>query len=195
MGRSRDDKKRAGILVSAFRVFGRQGFASATIKTIARASGVAPGSVYTYFRDKRQLFNAAVDEGWRLLLSELAEVLTTDRPLAERLDLLLDLSFQSLRESLPLLRGMLFEASRLPAFRRNLDRFRDLVVGILDEGRKEGLFQTPTLGWKHLVRVVVNGVLFSAAVAPEGSTGEELEALKASIRSQLHSRMREGGQA
>lgn len=192
MGRSRDVKKRALILVAAFRVFGRQGFSSATIKTIARASRVAPGSIYTYFRDKRQLFSAAVDEGWRLLLSELALLVRSEDPLDRRLDRLLDLSFQRLRESLPLVRGMLFEASRHRAFGRNLDRFGDIVVDILEEGRTRGVVRMETADWKQLVRVIMNGVLFSAAVAPEGATDEVLGAIRTSIRSLLLSRTSQG---
>jgi AcrR family transcriptional regulator len=192
MARAQDKRKRAGIVVSAFRTFGRHGFRSATMKSIARASGVAPGSIYTYFRGKRELFKAAVDEGWRHLLSELAELRDAGGPLAERLERSIDLSFQRLRESLPLLRGMLFEASRLKAFHQNLDRFCDGTIALVDQARKEGVVRIETPEWKTLIRVLISGVLFSASIAPETATEQVLRSLKASIRSLLGAHMDRG---
>jgi AcrR family transcriptional regulator len=180
-------------VVSAFRVFGEHGYRSTTMQAIARVCGLATGSLYTYFRGKHDLFRAAASEGWRLLLSELAPTLDSDRPLGERLDQLLDLAFRRLEETLPLLRGMLFEASRLREFHANLERFCEVVVTLIDQGRRQGLIRTETPGWKQLVRVMMNGVLFSAAVAPVSTTREELAQLKGSIRAFLRSRLTEGG--
>ncbi len=191
MARAQDSRKRSGIVESAFRAFGERGFRSTTMKTIARASGVAPGSIYTYFRDKRELFRAAAGEGWRVLLSELREALQTDRPLAERLDLLVELAFRKLKDSLPLLRGMLFEASRMQEFHRNLDRFCAVVVSLLEEGRRQGLLDVDDEGaWKGLVRVLVSGVMFTVAIAPEDATDREIRALKSSITALLREHMR-----
>lgn len=62
--------RRAQILAAAVAVFSRQGFASASIKDIAREAGVAPGLVHYYFASKEILVLDAIDaiEGGLLAL-------------------------------------------------------------------------------------------------------------------------------
>jgi AcrR family transcriptional regulator len=53
----------SALLDAARRVFGRSGFEAATIDQIAREAGVAKGTVYLYYRSKRSIYWAAVQEG------------------------------------------------------------------------------------------------------------------------------------
>src|SRR5919108_401480 len=53
----------SALLDAARRVFGRSGFEAATIDEIAREAGVAKGTVYLYYRSKRSIYWAAVQEG------------------------------------------------------------------------------------------------------------------------------------
>jgi AcrR family transcriptional regulator len=48
-------ERRQQILTAAARVFADKGFDRATVRDIARAAWVAEGSIYNYFRDKREL--------------------------------------------------------------------------------------------------------------------------------------------
>jgi TetR/AcrR family transcriptional regulator, fatty acid metabolism regulator protein len=48
------------ILDAASRVFTEKGFAAATTAEIARLSGVAEGTIYNYFENKRELFIAVI---------------------------------------------------------------------------------------------------------------------------------------
>ncbi|HEY7350454.1 MAG TPA: TetR/AcrR family transcriptional regulator [Ktedonobacterales bacterium] len=54
---ARDDirDKRAAIIESARTLFAKQGYEETTIAEIARAAGVAVGTVYLYFENKRQI--------------------------------------------------------------------------------------------------------------------------------------------
>lgn len=47
--------RRRQILQAAIRVFARRGYATATIEDVARAAGVAEGTIYNYFRSKEDL--------------------------------------------------------------------------------------------------------------------------------------------
>src|SRR2546428_10948649 len=49
---SRSNDKRSRILDAAIRVFAERGFHSATVAEIARAAGVADGTIYLYFKGK-----------------------------------------------------------------------------------------------------------------------------------------------
>jgi AcrR family transcriptional regulator len=54
-------KKRQGqILKAALDIFSRKGYTAATIPEIARAAGVAAGTIYIYYPSKRELFIAVV---------------------------------------------------------------------------------------------------------------------------------------
>jgi AcrR family transcriptional regulator len=51
------------ILAAAHRVFADKGFHEATIDAVARAANVAKGTVYLYYRSKRELYRAALKRG------------------------------------------------------------------------------------------------------------------------------------
>ena len=53
----------SALLDAARRVFGKSGFEAATIDEIAREAGVAKGTVYLYYRSKRSIYWAALQEG------------------------------------------------------------------------------------------------------------------------------------
>ncbi len=52
-----------GILQAARRVFGEKGYERATIADIACAAGVAKGTVYLYYRSKRDVYWEALQQG------------------------------------------------------------------------------------------------------------------------------------
>ena len=57
-----DSAKRRQILAGARGVFLAQGFDAASMNDIARAAGVSKGTLYVYFDNKEQLFEAIVEE-------------------------------------------------------------------------------------------------------------------------------------
>ncbi len=58
-----DDDKKERIMRAAIEEFQAHGFEKAKIETIAQNAGVAKGSIYQYFDDKRELFLYAVTWG------------------------------------------------------------------------------------------------------------------------------------
>ena len=48
------------ILAAAFEVFAAHGYEAARIDDVARQAGIAKGTIYLYFRDKKRLFRAVV---------------------------------------------------------------------------------------------------------------------------------------
>ena len=61
-GGSEDSAKRRQILDGARAVFLAQGFDAASMGEIARAAGVSKGTLYVYFENKEELFEATVHE-------------------------------------------------------------------------------------------------------------------------------------
>jgi AcrR family transcriptional regulator len=55
------EARRAQILMGAAQVFAEKGYHQATTKEIARAAGVSEGTIYNYFKNKRDLLLAMID--------------------------------------------------------------------------------------------------------------------------------------
>src|SRR3954465_9363078 len=54
--------KRGRIMDAAIKVFAERGFHTATVAEIARAAGVADGTIYLYFKSKDELLLSIFDE-------------------------------------------------------------------------------------------------------------------------------------
>jgi AcrR family transcriptional regulator len=79
-----DTQKRRQILDGATRVFLMQGFNGASMEQIARISGVSKGTLYVYFQNKEQLFEACVEEKRRIFREQVLEF-DISRPVDEEL--------------------------------------------------------------------------------------------------------------
>jgi AcrR family transcriptional regulator len=55
------ETRRIQILMGAAQVFAKKGFHKATTKEIAKVAGVAEGTIYNYFNNKRELLLAMID--------------------------------------------------------------------------------------------------------------------------------------
>ncbi|MDF2233720.1 TetR/AcrR family transcriptional regulator [Albimonas sp. CAU 1670] len=80
-----DPAKRAQILHGAARVFLDKGFESASMEDVRRAAGVSKGTIYVYFSDKEELFEALIADKRDRIFAGLSAVLEQDLPLDEKL--------------------------------------------------------------------------------------------------------------
>jgi TetR/AcrR family transcriptional regulator of autoinduction and epiphytic fitness len=80
-----DPAKRAQILAGAGRVIGRMGYDAASVNDIAREAGVSKGTIYAYFDDKLDLFEALMDEARDRLFEAVGSELELPGPVEERL--------------------------------------------------------------------------------------------------------------
>jgi AcrR family transcriptional regulator len=83
-GRPREFDMNAA-LDQAIRVFREQGYNATSIPDLIAAMGLASGSIYKAFRDKRAVFLAAYDRYTLLRNEQLAAVVRTAKPARERL--------------------------------------------------------------------------------------------------------------
>ncbi|MCC3764790.1 TetR/AcrR family transcriptional regulator [Glycomyces sp. TRM65418] len=87
--RGRPDKREA-ILRAASRVFGREGYARATVDAIAAEACVSKKTIYNHFADKAELFREAAMEGVEQVSAHITVLI--DRHLSKILDLETDLT-------------------------------------------------------------------------------------------------------
>jgi AcrR family transcriptional regulator len=194
MARRSDSAKRAILVEKALEAFADRGFRGATIKRIAGRAGIAPGSVYTYFKDKDALFRSSLEEEWQAFLASLDELAVTERPFAWTIDRLLDAGFAELARRLPLVRGIAFDASRGGFLRGKIEELCRRVERIFAAARSQGALRPAAnpAAWRAMLRVTVSGILFSAAVAPPARAAAELRSLKAAVRGMVAARIGEG---
>jgi AcrR family transcriptional regulator len=85
--------RRAAVIEAAEAEFGAHGFSGGSLNVIAREAGVAKGSLFQYFADKRDLFAFIADIGSqrvRTYMEDLIRDLDPNRPFFEFLTDLLD---------------------------------------------------------------------------------------------------------
>lgn len=80
-----DPVKRAQILKGAMKEFMEKGFDAASMNEICRAAGVSKGTIYVYFADKVELFEALIAEERERMFVGLEALLEGDLPLREKL--------------------------------------------------------------------------------------------------------------
>lgn len=184
MARKYDEDKRAGILASATRIFGDRGFTEAAVKDIAEDAGVSPGTVYTYFENKEDLFRAAVDEGWKHFILGMERLRDDGLPLEKKLLWLIDAGFDVIRDLHPLLRGMYSDAARRSLVRDRLDSLIDLVGHIVLDGGSPGLFRETRDEEirTFLLRSLVQGVFFDISTTAEGDLDAEIGRLRGLLK-------------
>ena len=195
MPRPKDERMRQGILEAAFHMFGERGFGATTIKDLARSLGISPGSIYTYFTGKEDLFRCTVEQGWQRFLVEIRKIVAAPKQFWERFDSILDYCFDSLKEALPLLRGMLFDSRQRQLLQKNLQALCGLLESLLREGNRQGLIRI-VLAEEHVpaqVRINVFGVLSSVALAQDENLEQEIAAVKAAVKHLLYQRLKLGG--
>jgi AcrR family transcriptional regulator len=85
-----DDLKRQRILESATGVFLSYGFQRTTMDDIARAAEMSRPALYLLFRNKTDIYRAIAQQVFAAALASADRAFSTDRPLAERLEAMLE---------------------------------------------------------------------------------------------------------
>lgn len=183
MARQQDEEKRVKILQAAIKAFGDQGFTNTTMKDIAIASGIAPGSIYTYFKDKEVLFISAVNAVWKKFYRQLNSILTSEITISERVNAITDYGFDILKELHPLVRGMYQEANRLNLFRKNLVRVSTQLAALFDipEAAEYPLAKYDSESRAYLLKLWISGILFTFSSVSSTRLKDEISKMKVLI--------------
>ena len=164
--------KREQILAAAAQVFCIRGYHGARVEDIALRAGIGKGTVYEYFKSKRELFEEAIFYALEEYLSETLEGINSIQDPVAKLKGIIHLQSALLekkgsiatlfmKNSGDIHREML---GRLIDFR---ERVLDFIAGIIDEGIKKGVFRPVD---PRLAAILFMGVLQEAeAISYSGS--------------------------
>ena len=186
MARPRDREKPAQIINAAFSVFGEIGYEATRISHIAERAGISSGTIYTYFKDKKDLFRATAQDRWDRFLTQIRGLADSQESTRARMQSLIEIGFTSLKNARPLLRGMLFESSQMNLLQGNLDELYSLIENILAERTPQGEETAADIQQRRaLIRITVVGVLFSVALAKPTHVDREIKSLQHAIALRL----------
>ncbi len=138
--------KKECILVEAARAFARFGFKKTSVDEIAKAAGVAKGTIYLAAESKEDLFYQALHREVRQWVAEGSKLIDPREPADELLGKMALLGFQKLETS-PMVHDLLTGKTKelLPMWQDRFDGLRGLgrqnVVEVMKLGIKQGIFR------------------------------------------------------
>jgi AcrR family transcriptional regulator len=134
-------ERRQQILVAAREVFAKRGYHQATIDDIVAQAGVARGTFYLYFEDKRSVFSDLIDRFSAKLTMVIASIVTEDpeRPVAEQIHQNVRAIIAACLADRTMTRILFTDAVGIDSdFDRKLGTFYDTLVQLLTESLKDG---------------------------------------------------------
>jgi TetR/AcrR family transcriptional regulator len=133
-------RTRAAILGAAEAIFAEKGFAATRLEDVAERVGIRRASIVYYFRDKRELYDAVLEDVFGCLLERVRAALAAPGPLPARAEGAVGAWFDTVSERPSLARLLLREvADGAPSMRRHTGAFSELVRKLLDESPSERL--------------------------------------------------------
>lgn len=139
-------EKRERILKAAIEVFAKNGFYATRVSEIAKAAGVADGTIYLYFKNKNDVLITIFEEGIRRLLAILRDVADSEEPFERQVSRIIELQLGLLedqRELAEVITVNLRQSSSLlkqyaaPLFMEYID----VIAGVVREGQRQGAFR------------------------------------------------------
>ncbi len=138
-------KTRDRLIEVARQLFAHKGIDNTTMNDIAEASDKGRRTIYTYFKNKRDIYNAVVERESDRFLESLSSVVAAEAGAVDKLRSFLDVRFDlfnrsfSRRDSIRALFGRDFK--RLQRIHKLLfNKERALLARILEQGLAEGVF-------------------------------------------------------
>lgn len=144
--RRRSGDKRDRILKAAVKVFAKSGFHATRVSEVAKAAGVADGTIYLYFESKEELLFSLFEERIDKLLTFMREELPKQPDAPARLRAVIDMQLGLLegeRDLAEVITVILRQSTRLmkeyaaPHFNAYLDAIAKIIV----EGQATGAFR------------------------------------------------------
>lgn len=136
-------EKRERILRAAIRVFARKGFYATRVSEIAKAAGVADGTIYLYFKNKDDVLISIFEDRIGKLLTVLREVIETSEGVESQVRNIIELQLGLLegqRDLAEVITVNLRQSTRLlkqyaaPRFIEYLE----VIAGVIRRGQREG---------------------------------------------------------
>ena len=184
--RRSEDRPRE-ICAAALQVFAKKGFAAAKLDDIARRAGVSKGTLYLYFKDKAELFQAVVRDAVAPNIETVAGAANFhDAPFADVVRQMLA-AFAQVAQRKPIgsvAKMVIGESNNFPELARVwhdevASRALATIAGLIERAQQRGEVRPgdPRHYALSLLGPMVLGVLWQATLVPAGGTPFDLHRL------------------
>jgi TetR/AcrR family transcriptional regulator, fatty acid metabolism regulator protein len=138
--------KRVRILRAAIRIFSQRGFFNSKVSDIARAAGVADGTIYLYFKNKDDLLISLFEEKMGEVVEDAGEKVRLGSGPLDRLRIFIDNHMDLLVREAGLIEVIQVELRQSNKFMKEYVpvkflEYLDILAGILEEGKRDGTFR------------------------------------------------------
>lgn len=140
-----NEKTRLQLIAAAQQLFVRKGYESATMSDIAAESGKGRRTLYTYFENKEEIYQAAVNLEFQKIIDALTEIAAKNIPPQKKIMEFIYGRMTILKEAVyrngTLRSGFFRDIWGLQHFRKEFDTDeKKLLTGIIMEGKSLGIF-------------------------------------------------------
>ncbi|NMG59350.1 TetR/AcrR family transcriptional regulator [Geitlerinema sp. P-1104] len=176
--RTPEAETRTRILASARRLFAHQGFEGTTTRALARAAGVAEGTLFRHFDNKKAILVEVATQGWVELLTDLLTELS-EMGSYKAVSQVIQRRLFHLRENADLMRVCFLEAQFHPELRDRIQedaiaKMMDVAEAFVETGIERGIYRPMN---PRLVAKVFLGIFaisgFSYQTLMEGNPSPE----------------------
>lgn len=156
-------KTREKLIEVARQLFAHKGIENTTMSDIANASDKGRRTIYTYFKNKREIYNAVIERESEHLVERLRGIASSDISATEKLMMFIDVRLRIVRETIdhqsdnPMLRTLFIrEVKRMERIRNMaIEKELDLIQNILDEGLESGEFSSETVDSVYMAMLMM----------------------------------------
>src|SRR5204863_9102708 len=153
--------KREAILRAGVKVFAEKGYFNAKVADVARAAGIADGTVYLYFKSKNEILHSIFDQAMERFISEGRRELAKIGSPVDRLKKVAELHLKRLGDDRDLAIVFQVELRGSTKFMEEFSaagfaEYLDLLRKCFEEGQRSGVFR------KQLNAKVMAKILFGA---------------------------------
>ena len=138
--------KRNRILRAAIRIFSQKGFFNSKVSEVARASGVADGTIYLYFKNKDDLLISLFEEKMGEVVAGVRQRITAGGDALAKLRIFIDNHMEILDREEGLIEVLQVELRQSKKFLKDYTpakffEYLEVISDILEEGKREGLIR------------------------------------------------------
>jgi AcrR family transcriptional regulator len=156
-------KTREKLIEVARQLFAHKGIENTTMSDIANASDKGRRTIYTYFKNKREIYNAVIEKESEQLVSRLREIFICDMNPIEKLmrfiEVRIDIAEDTIRHEResPVLRALLVRDVRRVERIRSLavEKELDMLRALMDEGVEKGVFSRESINDAFVAMVML----------------------------------------
>ena len=154
-------KTRDKFIEVARQLFARKGVENTTMNDIASASDKGRPTIYTYFKSKRDIFNAVIESETDQLLNRLRHIVARPSSPEDKLMEYVECRFETMKEIVSrngsLRAGFFRDVRKVDRARKVITRKETAMLrDILQEGVEQGVFDIPNLS--HTAVIVTQAI-------------------------------------